>query len=274
MREIALGTGAATRYIHMLLAGKISSGKTSFAATAPAPLFLASAKEGGFETLEPRASERYPNSRGKFDENLLWNPDVLPVVHAMETRKDYFTELAKLEELAKVGKFPYGTLVFDSVSVYTQDVISELAQDNPKNDPRQNYGMLGDAITLLVKRIHALPCHVIWLCHTDPDDQLLVSGKATHTAWANMGTKLLVRANVNGTAINYQVHTRPFRLATWIGVRSFSPPDPMIPSFKALAYFAGLDEYPASPALPSFNGTEYPNGAVDPSTGGVYPLVR
>jgi hypothetical protein len=266
MREIVLGTGIATQYIHMLLAGKISSGKTSFAATAPAPLFLGYAPEGGYETLEPPP-------HGKFNTQLLWDPDVLPAVWAMEGMADYFTAIAKLTEMAKTGKLPYRTLVFDSVSVYTQLVVSELAEKNPKNDPRQNYGSLGDAITLLVKRIHALPMHVIWLCHTDDTDSLLVSGKATHTAWANMGTKLLVRADVNGKVVNYQIQTKPFRLATWIGVRSFSPPDPMIPSFKALAYFAGLNEYPASAAMPAFNGVDLPFGAIDPATGAQYPLV-
>ena len=266
MREIALGTGQATQYIHMLVGGKISSGKTSFAATAPRPLFLGDPGEGGYETLEPPP-------HGKFDVQLLWEPNVLPMVWAMEDMADYFKAVARLEEMARTGKLPFSSVVFDSVSLYTQRVISELAEKNPKQDPRQNYGMLGDAITLLVKRIHALPMHVIWLCHTDPDDQLLVSGKATHTAWANMGTKLLVRAEVNGKTINYQMHTRPFRLATWIGVRSYRLPDPMIPSFKALAYFAGLNDYPTSAAMPSFNGVALPFGAIDPATGTQYPLV-
>lgn len=266
MREIALGTGVATQYVHMLVAGKTSSGKTSFAATAPAPLFLSYAPEGGFETLEPPP-------HGKFNTQLLWDPTVLPVIWAMEGMSDYFKAVNTLTELARIGKLPYGTLVFDSVSIYTQLVVSELAEKNPKQDPRQNYGMLGDAITLLVKRIHALPMHVIWLCHTDPDDNLLVSGKATHTAWANMGTKLLVRADVNGKAVNYQIQTKPFRLATWIGVRSYNLPDPMIPSFKALAYFAGLTEYPTSAAMPSFNGVDLPYGAIDPTNNQQYPLV-
>jgi hypothetical protein len=253
MREIALGTGQATQYIHMLVGGKISSGKTSFAATAPAPLFFADAAEGGFETLEPAP-------HGKFDLRMLWNPNELPAVWAMENMADYFKELTRLTELIRTGKCSYRTLVFDSVSVYTQRVISELAAANPKSDPRQNYGMLGDAITLLVKRIHALPMHVIWLCHTDPEDALIVSGKATHTAWANMGTKLLVRAEVNGKNVNYQMQTRPFRMATWIGVRAAALPDPMIPSFKVLAHYANLPEQPVSPTLPTFNGVEYPNG--------------
>jgi len=266
MREVVLGTGTATQYVRMLAAGKTSSGKTSFAATAPAPLFLSYAPEGGYETLEPPPY-------GKFNTQLLWNPDVLPVIWAMDGMADYFKAVNTLTEMARNNTLKFGTLVFDSVSIYTQLVVSELAEKNPKQDPRQNYGMLGDAITLLVKRIHALPMHVIWICHTDPDDNLLVSGKATHTAWANMGTKLLMRADVNGKSVNYQMQTKPFRLATWIGVRSFALPDPMIPSFKALAYFAGLAEYPTSAAMPAFNGVDLPYGAIDPATGAQYPLV-
>lgn len=253
MREIPLGTGVATQYVHMLVGGKISSGKTSFAATAPAPLFLASAKESGFETLEPPP-------HGKFDTRLLWDPNVLPSVWAMEEMGDYFKAVQRLSTMAASGKCPFRTLVFDSVSVYTQETVCELAEKNPKSDPRQNYGSLGEAITRLVKLIHALPMHVLWLCHTDPDDQLIVSGKATHTAWANMGTKLLVRAEVRGKDVNYQMHTRPFRMATWIGVRAAVLPDPMIPSFKVLAHYMNLPEQPVSPTLPTFNGVEYPNG--------------
>jgi hypothetical protein len=123
---------------------------------------------------------------------------------------------------------------------------------------------LGDAVQILVDRVHALPMHVIWLCHTDEDDKLVVSGKASTAAFANMDAKLLVRVDVAGKGlVNYQMQTKPFRNATWIGKRFGAFPDPMIPSFKMVAHYMGLAIRPVSYALPSFNGHDYPNGTAD-----------
>lgn len=252
MREIDLGSSAAPAHVRLLVGGKITSGKTSFGATAPYPLFFGDITEGGFNTI-----------RG-MDHNLFWDPKFIPKVWAMEKRGDYFSELDRLQGMIAKKQCPYQTLVFDSLSVYSQRVIRELKRDNPGIDNRQRYGDLGDAVQILVDRVHALPMHVIWLCHTDEDDKLVVSGKASTAAFANMDAKLLVRVEVPSKGlVNYQMHTRPFRGATWIGKRFGNFPDPMIPSFKMIAHHMGLAIRPVSYALPSFNGHDYPNGTAD-----------
>jgi len=248
MREVIVGSGQATKYAHVLVGGKISSGKTSFGASAPRPLFFADVAEGGFKVLE------------KLDRRLLWDSKVLPTVWAMENMLDYPKYLGMLFEMVQKGTLKWGTLIFDSLSIYSQRVLRELKDKNPGQDGRQRYGDLGDAISSLVFKIHTLPMHVIWLCHTDDEDQLTVGGKAAAAAWAYMDSKFLVRVDIQGPKINYQMHTKPFRRATWIGSRGPELPDPMIPSFKYLAAWLGLPEKPVSPALPPFNGVEYWNG--------------
>lgn len=254
MHEIIIGSGQATKYVHALIAGKVSSGKTTFAATAPAPIIFGDTAEGGFKTLEPPP-------HGKTDPRLFWDPRVPPKVWAMDCMGDYFTGVKRLNEMVAVGKCPFKTLVFDSVSIFTQHTLNELATKMPNADKRQLYGLLGDSVTSLVTKIHALPMHVIWLCHVDDENQLLVSGKATHTAWANMDYKLLVRVDVVGGKVNHQVQTLPYLTADWIGSRGGLLPNPMWASFKAFAQYIGLPEQPASPSLPPWYGEPYWDGA-------------
>jgi hypothetical protein len=162
-----------------------------------------------------------------------------------------------------VGGQPRKTLVIDSVSIYAQSVLRDLKQADPHMDGRQRYGDLGDLISLFVARAHALPMHVIWLCHADDDQKLIVSGKAPTAAWAYMDYKLLVRADVHSDRVNYQLQTMPYQRATWVGQGrvGLTLPNPMIPSFKCLAELFGLKERPVSPSLPPFNGQEYWDGA-------------
>jgi hypothetical protein len=250
MREFQAGSGQASKYVHALLGGKVSSGKTSFAATMPRPLFLSSVAEGGYKVLD------------SIDPRLFWDgpKGFKPVVWATENMLDYVKAGERLLNLAAQNKFPWGTVVFDSVSIYGESVLRELRKANPGGDARQWYGELAAGISRIVAELHSLPCHVLWLCHIDDRDQLAVPGKATAATWAYMDRKWLVRANVEQDHVNYQLHSRPFRQVTWLGGRGIQLPDPMIPSFKCVAEVLGLPEKPGSPSVPPFNGVEYWDG--------------
>jgi hypothetical protein len=253
MREFTIGTGQASQYIHVLLGGKISSGKTTFAASAPAPLFFGDPTEGGYKVLEPPP-------KGKTDPRLFWDSRVKPDVWAMECMADYHTGIKRLNDMIAARKCPYKTLVFDSVSIYTQRVLAELDAKFSNMDKRQRYGLLGDSVTSLVAKIHALPMHVIWLCHVDDEGQLSVSGKASQVAWANMDYKMLIRVDIVGDKVNHQIQTVPYERVEWIGCRGGLLPNPMWASFKAFAHHIGLPEKPASPSLPPWYGEPYWDG--------------
>ena len=256
MREFKAGSSIVSSYLRVVIGGKPSSGKTSFAATAPAPLFFADQSEGGFETLKTMAQDEKLRS-------FWWDPKVEPDIWAMESMLEYWPQITRLERMIAGKKCPFKTLVFDSLSIYGQRVLRELRLGNPGRDGRQNYGDLQSAIDLMIARIHALPMHVLWLCHVTDDYQLTVPGKATAASWAYMSHKWLIRADVQaGRATNYQLHTKPFRTATWLGGRGNPLPDPMIPSFKCLFPLLGLNDKPVSLAVPDYLGQEFPNGAV------------
>lgn len=248
MREFKAGEGAGTKYIHALVGGRVNSGKTHFAATAPRPLFISDMAEGGFVTLD------------HMNPALWWDPACKPEVWAGESMMDYPKAITKLIEMAAKGggKLKWDTLVFDSLSIYAQRVLREIKAGNPGGDGRARYGDLADALSLMVARVHTLPMHIIWLCHINDEMQLAVSGKATHAIWAYMDYKWLCSVDTTGKTNDYQLRTVPFRGADWLGGRSdmFSQFDPIIPSFKCVAEILGLPAQPVSPALPG-----YPDGA-------------
>ena len=254
MKEFQAGAGPISNYLRVVVGGKPSSGKTSFAATAPRPLFFGDLSEGGFQVLDTMEAD--PRLR-----SFWWDPDFKPTVWAMENMLDYRPSIDRLRTMIAQKKCPFQTLVFDSLSIYGKRVLRELRTGDPKRDGRQNYGDLEYSIDYLVSDIHTLPLHVIWLCHVTEDYQLTVPGKATAAVWANMSHKWLVRADVNGDSINYQLQTRPFRGGTWLGGRGNPLPSPMIPSFKCIFPLLGLKDKPVSPAVPDYMGQAYPDGA-------------
>lgn len=261
MREINVSQRSASDYKRILALGAPRSGKTHFAASAPAPLFIADASEGGYETIQ------------FMDKRLWWDPEVPPQVWAIENAfKDLHPSLLKLEQMKAEGKFPFKTLVIDPISIYADRVISELktnASNNSKSgaiDNRAVFGDLANHLLVLVHRVHALPCHVIWLCHIKAGELSLAGQMADKLpAFMNL-TVLLTKTATLGAAPLFEMHTEAFGAYTQLGSRAkfidsagnyWGFPSPMIPSFKALAQIYGLGE-PVSKSMPGLpNGARY-----------------
>jgi hypothetical protein len=250
-QEIVISGTSTVQYVRALICGLPSSGKTTFAASAPRPLFLSDAVEGGYKTLfgMPR--------------QYLWDPDVSPVIWPLERIVDMSNYLSKLEELARSGKFPYGTIVVDPLSTWMSHVLSEMETSKPGSDKRQLYGDLATNIRATLIRIHALPCHVLWLTHLENGNEIngpLLPGKTANQFPAFCDFKWICWAQTNVNApTTYELRTKPFRSWSFAGSRgltAYEIPDPLIPSWKAVAQVLGLTEKPASPAMPGF-----PDGA-------------
>lgn len=251
MKEFNASAAHGAQYVRMVVGGRVSSGKTTFASTTPYPCFIADMTEGGYKVMDPKYA----------DEKMWWDSKFEPHVFGIESILDVPQIITKLETLAKTGKLPWKTLVFDSLSIFGLRALRELKGNFA--DGRAAYGALADAVSLHVSRIHALPMHVLWLCHVDDDFNLLLPGKATAAIWANMDFKVLTFANTSGKNTEYELRTQPFRGANWLGGRGGAKvrlPDPMIPSFKCVAEVLGLPEKPVSLACPTFQGVAYPNG--------------
>jgi hypothetical protein len=256
MREVKITAGGRPQYVRALVGGLPGNGKTSFGATAPKPLFISDAAEGGYKTLY------------QMDPTLWWDAKVPPEVWTIESMKDVPQILTRLEDLAIKGKFPYQTLVFDPLSIYTDRIIAELQQQNPGRDNRQVYGDLANHLRVLVLRLHALPAHVIWLTHVKSGGSDVngpaIGGSMGEKFAAYCDFKWLTWAqSMQGQASTFELRTAPFRTWNWLGGR-WQLPDPMIPSFKCVAQILGLVEQPVSPAVPGYpQGVNY-NGWQNP----------
>ena len=251
MRQFIVGRGQASRWIRAVVGGKTGSGKTHFGATFPKVLFVSDAQEGGAATLE------------SMDPEMWWDKKVPPEVREIEN----MMELPRLvtELLSIKGTFPWQTVVTDSLSIYASRVLRELKANDPKQDNRQRYGELSDALAALVPRMHSLPAHIVWLCHVDDEMQLTVPGRASAALWAYMGYKWMTYVSTSpqpNKPSEYQLHIRPWLRADWLGGRSYiAAPSPVIPSFKPLSELLGFPERPPSPACPSFGGQDFMAGA-------------
>lgn len=244
MLELKIGHMEPPRYVRALVCGLASSGKTTFAASAPKPLFISDAAEGGYNALRQMPVE------------WRWDSNVAPDVWAIENMSDVPVALARLEQLAAGGNFPYKTLVFDPLSIYVDRVLSELMTRNPGQDTRRYYGDLANHLRVLLLRFHALPCHVLWLSHVRNDGNETngpaLGGQMGTKLPAYMDFKLLTNVQTAPSAPPvFELRTRPFRTWTFLGSR-YQLPDPMIPSFKCLAQVLNLPDQPASPAVPGY----------------------
>lgn len=254
MREIDLTNPAPSGYIHALVLGAPKSGKTHFAASAPKPLFISDVAEGGFATI------------ASMDKNLWWDPDYAPKVWAIEDAfKDLPPALARLESMKAEGTFPFQTLIIDPISIYADRVLAEMqmraSAANKEKDGRQLYGDLANHLRVLVLRVHALPCHVLWLCHVK-EGGLSLAGQTAEKLPAYMDFTWLCS---NSAGLGYEFHTAPYGAYSLLGGRwskanstgkRYGLPSPLIPSFKAVSQVMGLENKPVSLAMPG-----YPDGA-------------
>lgn len=252
MQEIKIGggTSASFKYVRAIIAGGPASGKTSFAASAPDPLFISDAAEGGYKTIE------------SMDPNLWWDPRKAPTVWAIENGlADVPVLLARLEALKSSGKFPFKTVVLDPISIYAERILAELQMKEPGKDNRQVYGDLANHLRVLLLRFHALPCNVLWLCHVK-DKGLALAGQTADKFPAYMDFKWMTNViAIPGRPATYELHTAPFQNYTFLGGRwsvtdaagqRWGLPDPLVPSFKVVAQIMGLAEQPVSPSVPGY----------------------
>lgn len=146
-----------------LIYGDSRSGKTTFAATFPRPLFLSDVTEGGWDSI------------ANMDDDQLFEPGVKPIVWGIEKMDDMATARAKAEALIASGRIQ--TIVVDSLSYYCDLFLNFLFAMQAKKDTRAAYGDLGNHLRDLRVKTHVLNVNVVWLCLAKhPDDVYPVGG--------------------------------------------------------------------------------------------------
>lgn len=255
MREIDLSQPASPN-IHALILGTPKSGKTHFAASAPDALFISDAAEGGYATI------------ASMDPQYFWNPVKPPTIWAIENAfQDMPIMLGRLEKMKAEGNFPFRTLVIDPISIYADRAMAEMvlnaAISKKEKDGRQLYGDLANHLRVFLLRVHALPCHVLWLSHVK-EGGVAIAGQTADKLPAYMDYTWLCQ---NTPGVGYEMHTAPYGAYTILGGRytwanskgkRYGLPSPIIPSFKAVAQVMKLADKPVSAAMPGFEeGANY-----------------
>jgi hypothetical protein len=206
-----------------------------------------------------------------MDKRLFWDSTKAPTVWAIDDAfKDVPAILSQLESLKANNDFPFSTVIIDPISIYADRVLTEMQWEASKRskvvDTRQLYGDLATNLRVLLLRFHALPCHVLWLCHVK-DGGLALAGSTADKLPAYMSHTFLCEATANGIATKYELHTQPYGPYTQLGSRwriaddagnRWGLPSPMVPSFKCVAQIYGLNGKPLSLSVPGFiNGADY-----------------
>lgn len=225
MREINLSVDTPPKRTTVLSYGQMRSGKTRWAATWPRPLFLADATEGGWTTIK------------NMDHQVLWEPDRLPRIWAIDTAADMMQALGDVESLITQNEVQ--TLVVDSLTFYNDLYLAMLCrvagQGNRQPDMRRVYGNLGQHLRELRIRIHNLGINVIWLCLAKtPDDSNpmggpMISGQQAQKFSAGCDYILYHRAYqpAPNDPHYFEIRTRRYSQYTAGGRDEFRLPDPL-----------------------------------------------
>lgn len=146
-----------------LVYGDSRTGKTTWAATFPRPLFLSDETEGGWDSI------------ANMNDEQLFEPGVKPIVWAISKMDDMVTCRTKAEPLIASGRVQ--TIVVDSITYYCDLFLNFLLMAQAKKDTRSAYGDLGTHLRDLRVKTHMLPVNVVWLCLAKhPDDMFPIGG--------------------------------------------------------------------------------------------------
>lgn len=165
-----------SKNLKVLAYGNSGSGKTVFACGFPGPIYVFD-----FDGKISSAANFY---KGTPQLDLIEYDAYTPKVGEPTDRPfvRYNTKLVELEKLAKEGKFPYATVVLDSLTLYADQMLKEIVIQNPglkrQESPTvkltclQDYMILSSHFKNMLVRLLQLPCNVVVSAHiqTNKDD--------------------------------------------------------------------------------------------------------
>lgn len=135
-------------YIKALIYGPSGAGKTTFAATAPKPIFASSEK--GLMSIRHLAPQ--------FME-----------INSLQDLKDLYNFL-------KNEKHEFETVVIDSITEINDIIKTEIETRNKRNMQLQDWGILQKEIKDILRKFRDLPMHIIFLAQetTEKDEEKIV----------------------------------------------------------------------------------------------------
>ena len=248
MREIDLGAKLDMSRLPtqtILGYGDTRSGKTTWAAGMPRPLFLADATEQGWDSI------------ANLPDDLLFEPGVIPIVWALENQGDLEIAMTRIDPLLQSGRVL--SIVTDSISFYADMAFNTILNAQTKADTRAAYGTLGNHLRHVRVRVHGKKrsdgqaVSTYWAAlakhpsEESPGGGPLIPG-AQATKFSAGVEYLLFHRKKPGTtpaaAPEFMIHTKPhmsYIAGNRLGERAHLLPDPFTGSYSDFLATLGYD---------------------------------
>lgn len=217
-------------YARLVTYGTPKAGKTTFAATWPAPVFIHPEMESGYDSIRLGGTHIFDTIRYGSTHHL-WLDKVKGTRPVTEELDEIIQRLAV--DLYN-GKCPYKTLVFGAVSLVQGMVVSEA--ERLKSGNMQVWGYVAQWMRRFVQSVCSLPVHVILELSADPvrkeeytgrvlryEPQL--SGKASGIVLHSVNATMFVQ-NLGGGQFMADMTERPYCHAE-VRLRDLWMPQPL-----------------------------------------------
>jgi hypothetical protein len=251
VREINLDQPADVMPVNTFLVyGDSRTGKTTWAASFPRPVFFSDVSEGGWDSI------------ANMDDDQLFEPGVKPLVWGIEQMDDMVTARNKVTPLIASGRIK--TIVVDSLSFYSDLFLNFLVGAQTKKDMRSAYGDLGNHLRDLRVKTHQLGVNVVWLCLAKhpgddvPTGRPLIPGQQGDKFMA--GVHYIFHSRIHQDKVGQTLSAPVFEMRTqkWggyiagnrLGVIAANLPDPLIGNYETLITQLGFDADTIRKSLP------------------------
>jgi hypothetical protein len=259
MREINLDQPADVMPCNtFLLYGNSRTGKTTYAASFPRPVFFSDVSEGGWDSI------------ANMDDSQLFEPGVKPLVWGIEEMADMAVARNKAIPLIASGRIK--TIVVDSLSFYSDLYLNFLVGMQTKKDMRSAYGDLGNHLRDLRVKTHQLGVNVVWLCLAQhPSDDVpigrpMIPGQQGDKFMA--GVHYIFHARIDqqkqGQVLlppSFEMRTQKFQgyiAGNRLGAISASLPDPLVGNYETMITHLGFDADKIRQSLPKMAAAPAP----------------
>jgi hypothetical protein len=233
--------------------GDSRTGKTTWAATFPRPLFLSDVTEAGWDSI------------ANMSDDQLFEPGIKPLVWGIEQMTDMVTAREKAAPLIASGRVQ--SIVVDSLSFYCDLFMNYLLMGQVKKDTRAAYGDLGNHLRDLRAKTHMLNVNVVWLClarHPDevePIGRPMIPGQQADKFMA--GVHYIFHSRVDqqkkGQELlppTYEMRTKKFGgyiAGNRLGGKANLLPDPLVGNYRTLVQALGYDVDALRKSLPKIS---------------------
>lgn len=266
-----------------LIYGDTGTGKTTWSAGAPRPLFLADSSEGGWKSL-----------RGLADDQLF-EPEVDPMVWGVSDLPDMASALKRIPALVQSGRI--ATVVISSITYWANTYLAHLQANKPGIDTRQLYGQLAEHLRMIRTQFHNLGTTVIWEALADHPETGGEDGKISKPGRPSIpgksadqfaaGVTFLFRSAIEDVRKDGAIVERKQKLFTQttggyisrgrLGKAATQLPNPLYGGYAGFLKARGFDverlrrsmpripEKPSTSAKPASTATSNPKAASPPS---------